>query len=293
MTRAMIAGGDAGRAGRAEVDEVVAALGERLDDRRQARHADLQARRRTGCRPRRPRSGGGRRSRSVPTTSTSKPGHAALAELVERVRDAVHAADAVGDERDAQRLAVAVGELRLLAAEEGRGRRVGDRREAGVEERRRPRRRCPRRRALPRRSASTALASLRSWQRRARRKRSACEKSSCCRQREQLGLGRGRARPTPARRAAARGRRPGRGRCRSRRCGRRPRVMSRWTIVEDRRGVGRGAVARRRGRARGSRAPSRRASTSRRCPARRAARGVAEHDVVEELRQRRARAASR
>jgi hypothetical protein len=31
-------------------------------------------------------------------------GHPALADLVERVRDAVHAADAVGDERDAQGL---------------------------------------------------------------------------------------------------------------------------------------------------------------------------------------------
>ena len=62
--------------------------------------------------------------------------HAALAELVERVRDAVHAADRVGDERDAQRLAVAARELGLLAAEERGGRRVGDRRQAGVEERR-------------------------------------------------------------------------------------------------------------------------------------------------------------
>ena len=38
-------------------------------------------------------------------------GHAALADLVERVGDAVHAADAVGHERHARRLALARDQL--------------------------------------------------------------------------------------------------------------------------------------------------------------------------------------
>ena len=116
--------------------EVIAPVGEDLDDRRQARHADLQARVERDV---------DLRDRAQPAVDVRvgaddlhlEARHAALAQLVERVRDAVHPADRVGDERDAQRLAVAVGELALLAAEERRGGRVGDRRQAGVEERRR------------------------------------------------------------------------------------------------------------------------------------------------------------
>src|SRR5439155_687966 len=49
--------------------------------------------------------------------------------------DAVHPADAVGDQRDAARRAVLVrDELRLLLAQERSGRRVGDRGHAGVEQ---------------------------------------------------------------------------------------------------------------------------------------------------------------
>ena len=96
--------GDAGRPGRAEVDEVVAALGERLDDRRQARHADLEPRVErdldVGDRAEAPvgdRVGG--------DDLDLEARHAAMAQLLQRVRHAVHPADAVGDQRDAARLA--------------------------------------------------------------------------------------------------------------------------------------------------------------------------------------------
>ena len=59
---------------------------------------------------------------------------AALAQLLERARDAVGRADAVGHQRDARRVAVGAGELALLPAEErGRG-RVGDRGDARLED---------------------------------------------------------------------------------------------------------------------------------------------------------------
>ena len=180
MTRAMTAAATPGRAGAAEVHEVVAALGQRLDDRRQRRHADLQARVEGDV----DLGDGAQPAVDVGVGADDldlEAGHAALADLVERVRHAVHAADAVGHERDAQRVAFALHELALLAAEEGGRGRVGDGRDAGVEEAGRggaevaaawswrPGRRRPRR------------ASLRSCARRARRKRSAWLKSSCCR----------------------------------------------------------------------------------------------------------------
>ncbi len=125
--------GDAGRPGRAEVDEVVAAFGQRFDDRRQRRHADLQP--------------GVERDLDLGDRAEAAVGdqvgrddldlearHAAVAQLLQRVRDAMHPADAVGDQRDAARLVFATGELGLLLAQEGRGRRVGDRRDAGVKE---------------------------------------------------------------------------------------------------------------------------------------------------------------
>ena len=55
-------GRDPGRAGGAKVHEVVAALGERLDERRQARHAHLQPRVEGDVDLARRRAGGGRRS---------------------------------------------------------------------------------------------------------------------------------------------------------------------------------------------------------------------------------------
>ena len=159
--------GGARRSRRAEVDEVVAPVGERLDDRRQARDADLQAR------VERDVDLGHRAEAAVDVVVGAddldlEAGHAALAQLVERVRDAVHAADGVGDERDAQRLALAAGELGLLAAEEGRRRGVGDRRQAGVEERGRGGRRgrrssgVGRRRSRPR-PCGRACARARAW----------------------------------------------------------------------------------------------------------------------------------
>ena len=172
--------GDAGRAGRADVHEVVAALGQRLDDRRDARDADLQplverdldlgdrAEAAVG-------DGVGRDDLDLEARD------AAVAQLLQRVRDAVHPADAVGDQRDAARRAVLVrDELRLLLAQERGGRRVGDRGDAGVEEVRGARRQ-PARAALADagdRRSSTTRASLRSCVRRARRKRSAWRKSS-------------------------------------------------------------------------------------------------------------------
>ena len=126
-------GGHARRAGAAEVHEVVAALGQRLDDRRQRRHADLQA----GVERDVDLGDGAQPAVDVGVGADDldlEAGHAALADLVERVGDAVHPADRVGHQRDAQRLALARHELALLAAEEGGRGRVRDRRHAGVEE---------------------------------------------------------------------------------------------------------------------------------------------------------------
>ena len=214
--------GDARRTGGAEVDEVVAPVGERLDDRRQAGDTDLQA----------------RVERDVDLGNGAQPpvdvvvgaddldleaGHAAVAQLVERVRHAVHAADGVGDERDAQRLALAAGELGLLATEEGRGRGVRDRREARVEQRGRRAVRDPARRAGPRRPPrrpARACARARAWRgdrgRRGRSRRAAGGRAArpppC------------RARPPTARRAAAHARRRRTGRCRRGSSARRPRA---------------------------------------------------------------------
>ena len=124
---------DARRAGRAEVQHAVAAFGQRLDDRGQRRHADLQP----GVE--RDLDLGDRAQAAVDVRVGAdhldlEAGHAALADLVDRVRDAVHPADAVGDQRDPHRLALARRELALLAPEEGGGGRVGDRGEAGRED---------------------------------------------------------------------------------------------------------------------------------------------------------------
>jgi hypothetical protein len=68
----------------------------------------------------------------VPITSTSKPRTPTLADLLQGVRDAVHLADAVGNQRDARAVAVAARQLGLLASEEGAGGRIWNRRNAGV-----------------------------------------------------------------------------------------------------------------------------------------------------------------
>ena len=119
----------AGRAGRGDVDEVVAALGQRLDQVGQAgnaeRHAlvegDLEL-------------GGGRQAAVDAGVGADdldlEAGHAALADLLDRVGDAVHRADPVGDQGDPPALAAAVAQLRFLGAEEGGRRRVGEGRDA-------------------------------------------------------------------------------------------------------------------------------------------------------------------
>ena len=157
--------------GRGEVDEVVAALGQRLDDRREAGDADLQA----------PVEGDvdlGHRAQAAVDVAVGADhldlvaGDAALADLLDRVGDPVHAAEAVGDERHPRPVAVRAGELELLAAQEGRRGGVGD---AGMQASNSAVAWRPRSRAVASGSATiswTAWASLRSWMRRARRHRS-------------------------------------------------------------------------------------------------------------------------
>ncbi len=123
-------GGDAGRSRRRQVHEVVAALGQRVDDRRQARDADRKAAEvHLGDRGEAAVDAGVRADQVH-----LEPGHAALADRLQRPGDPVRRADAVRDDRDAARLTVAVGQLALLAAEEGGGGGVGDGRQAGVED---------------------------------------------------------------------------------------------------------------------------------------------------------------
>ena len=202
---------DAGGAGRADVDEAVAALGERLHDRRDAGHADLQA----GVERDLDLGDRGQPAVDVRVGADDldlEAGDAALADLVERVRDAVHRPDAVGDQGDAHRLVAARGEPPLLAPEERGGRRVGDRGHAGVEQRE------PDVAEVVDAGAGRGLddggraarASLRSWRagragagRRARSRRPGGRRSG--RRRRAPG------RPRRARRAAARGRRRDRG----------------------------------------------------------------------------------
>ncbi len=121
------------RTRRAQVQHLVAALGQRLDHRRQRRHAHAQPRVERnvdlGHRAQPPVD-----VRIGPDHLDLEARHAALADLVERVRHAVHPADAVGHQRDPDRLALAARELVLLAPEEGRRRRVGNGRDAGGED---------------------------------------------------------------------------------------------------------------------------------------------------------------
>ena len=118
--------------GRADVDEVVAALRERLDEVRDPGDADVE-----------PGVEGdlGVDDARQPAVDVRvgadhvdvEARHAALADLVDHAGDAVHRADPVGQQRDPQR-AAAARQPALLAAEE-RGRRgVGDGGDAGVEE---------------------------------------------------------------------------------------------------------------------------------------------------------------
>ena len=134
--------------GGADVQQLVAALGERLDDRGHARHADPQA----GVERDLDLGDGGEPPVDVRVGADHldlEAGDAALADLLERARHAVHRAEPVGDQRDPHGLAAARGEAALLAAEERGGGRVGDRRDE---------RREQRARGSPRAAARTAAA---------------------------------------------------------------------------------------------------------------------------------------
>ena len=125
--------GDPGRTGGGDVDEVVGALGQGLDQVREAGDAeghplvegDLQL-------------GGGREAAVDAGVGADdvdlEAGDAALADLFDRVGDPVHRADPVGDHGDPLALTATIAQLRLLGTEEGGGRRVGDRRDEGGEE---------------------------------------------------------------------------------------------------------------------------------------------------------------
>jgi hypothetical protein len=81
------------------VHEVVAPVGQRLDDRRHARHPDLQPRvERDVDLGHGAEAAVGDRVGAHDLDLESR--HAVVADLGQRVRDAVHAADPVGDERD-------------------------------------------------------------------------------------------------------------------------------------------------------------------------------------------------
>ena len=130
------AGGDAAGARRCEVDGVVAALGEDVDDAGEIGEADPQALVEGDV----DLGGGGQPAIDTgvgPDHLDLESGHPPLPHLRERVGDAVHRGDPVGDDRDPRRLAVAIRELRLLGSEEGGGGDVGDDRQAGREELRR------------------------------------------------------------------------------------------------------------------------------------------------------------
>ena len=149
-------GGDPGRAGRAQVQQVVAAL--RRAPRRppggSARRPS--ARRSRAPRPPPPRAAAGRRAASVPITSTSKPGtpRSRISSSVRVTPWVAPMPSATSATRSGSPLAR--GELVLLAAlERGRG-RVGDRGDAGLEDR--ARRRPPSRRASPPRGGARARA---------------------------------------------------------------------------------------------------------------------------------------
>ena len=168
--------------------EVVAPLRERLDGRVEARHADAHALVEGDL----DLGHGGQAPVDLGIGADHldlEAGHAALAQLVERVGHAVHGADAVGDERDAERLLLAPEELALLAPEEGGCRHVRDRGDAGGEDRLgAPPARRRRGRSAASTTRSTASRSLRSCARQARRKRSACAEAVLLHPGEQLGL---------------------------------------------------------------------------------------------------------
>ena len=90
------------------MDQVVAAVGDRLDHGRQARHADVHP----GVVGDLDVGDGAQAAVDVAVGADHldlEAGDAALADLLDRPRDAVHRADAVGDDRDARQFALAAG----------------------------------------------------------------------------------------------------------------------------------------------------------------------------------------
>ena len=132
--------------------------------------------------------------------------HPALAQLLERARDAVGGADAVGDSATRGGSPSRAASLSLLAALEGGRGRVGDRGDAGLEDLGGGARPVAVARR-PRRSSSTrptAACSLRSWQRRARRNSSEWLKPSACRSASSSRSGRSRSIAASQARSSAR-----------------------------------------------------------------------------------------
>ncbi len=124
---------DPGRAGGGDVDEVVVAFGQRLDqlgDRRDAElHALVEGQLQLG------RGGEAAVDAGVGADHVDvEAGDAALADLLDRVRHPVHRADPVGDQGDPAAVLVAAAQLRLLGAEEGGRGRVGEGRDERLED---------------------------------------------------------------------------------------------------------------------------------------------------------------
>ena len=115
------------------MQQPVPALGQCVDDRRHPGHSHSQA----GTE--RDLNLGDSRQPAIDVRVGAddvdlEAGNSALADLVERASHAVHAADAIGDQRHPHRRVRLRGQLSLLAPEEGGGRCVRDRRDAGVEQ---------------------------------------------------------------------------------------------------------------------------------------------------------------
>jgi hypothetical protein len=110
---------DAGWPRRGDVQEVVAALGDRLDQVGESRYAEPHPCVEGGLQLRRGRQAAIDAGVGADNIHL-KAGHAQLPDSLDRVGDAVHRADPIGDQRHPSRLVLAPRQLCLLGAEEGR-----------------------------------------------------------------------------------------------------------------------------------------------------------------------------